>query len=644
MHRHPLAAGLLLAGLITLPARAQDSPTLDAILVTATRIPTPDVLAPYASEVHTRGAIEQSGAVSLVDYLAQHSSLSVLPSFGSRSAPLLDMRGYGLESGYQNIVVTLDGVRLNAVDMATALLGNIPLSDVERIEIDKGTGSVLFGDNAGAGVIQIRTRARQGVEASAQAGSFGYRGGNLGAGLVGERVSLSASADYAASDGDADRDPSGQRNESASRALRGRLGVNLTPDLKLGLEGASARLDERYVEPLSLAEFRADPHQAGAVYAQVKRDVDNWRATGAWAFHPEWTLSAWHGREDKTVDNVKWSWKTAYDVVSDDLALAYRAGALDLTLGWQRHEGCRDSIGDRTCKKNAGWYAAGQWRVDRTTLAAGLRREQVDYAYRPVAGGALSAEERLRAWELGVNHRVDGRLSLFAHYNQAFQAPDIDRFFAYDFGAGSYTFNGFIEPQTSRTLTLGLNHVTAGNRLKLALFRADLDDEIYYYSTGAWSGYNTNLDKSHKFGLEIQDDWRISPAWSATLNYTFTRAVIDREDAAAGAYDGKDLPGVPRHGVVLGLTWRPDPARSLTLTHTWRDRAWAVGDFDNDNAQRQGSYQSTDLAYRRDGKSWGWFAGVRNLFARRNGVWVGDDAIYPVNVSRFFNLGLSGRF
>ena len=131
---------------------------------------------------------------------------------------------------------------------------------------------------------------------------------------------------------------------------------------------------------------------------------------------------------------------------------------------------------------------------------------------------------------------------------------------------------------------------------------------------------------------------------TAALNYTFTRAVIDREDAASGAYDGKDLPGVPRHGVVLGLTWRPDPARSLSITHTWRDRAWAVGDFANDNLQRQATYQSTDLAYRREGRIWDWTAGVRNVFARRNGVWVGDDAIYPVNVSRFFNLGLTGRF
>ena len=509
---HPLAVGLLLAGILTLPVRADDLPALDTILVTATRIPTPDVLAPYASEIHARRDIERSGATTLVDYLAQHSSLSVLPSFGSRSAPLLDMRGYGLENGHQNIVVTLDGVRLNAVDLATVLLGNIPLADVDSIEIAKGTGSVLFGDNAGAGVVQIRTRARDGFEASAQAGSFGYRSGNLAAGLAGPRLSLSASADYSAADGDARPDASGHRNESQARNFRGRLGLQLTPAVKLGVDAASARMDERYVEPLTLLQFRDNPRQAGGLYAQVKRDVDDWRVSGTWALRPHWTLSAWHAREDKTVDNVKWSWKTAYDTVSDDLALAYRSGALDITLGWQRHDGCREGSGDRTCKDNDGWYAAGQWRGERTTLAGGVRTERVDYRYRPIIGGqALRARERLTAWELGLNRQLDSRLSLFAHYNQAFQAPDIDRFFTYDFATNGYAFNGFIQPQTSRTLTLGLNHGTAANRLKLSIYRADLDDEIYYYSSGAWSGYNTNLDETHKFGLELQDDWRGSP-------------------------------------------------------------------------------------------------------------------------------------
>jgi iron complex outermembrane receptor protein len=647
MQRTLLAA--LAAGLSITPAQAQDTAAtlLDAIIVTATRIPTPDVLAPYASEIHTRREIKQSGAASVYDFLAQHTSVQVMPSYGSRSSPLLDMRGYGLENGHENIVVTLDGVRLNNIDLATPLLGEIPLADVESIEIDKGTGSVLFGDNATAGVIQIRTRRHQGLAAAGYVGNFGARGATLSAGRHGEQFSLDLSADAAHQDGDGEADPSGHRDGSRSRSWRARLGFRPTEALQLGLDAAGARLDERYVEPLTLAQFQADPFQAGGTYARVQLDADNWRASAAWDLSSRWKLTAWHAREDKTSNNLKWAWKTDYATDADDLALAYRGGDLDLTLGGQRHDGSRSGTTDRTGKRNTAWYASAQWRLALLTLSAGVRTERVAYSYRPSAGSVLQAGNDLKAWDLGANRRIDDRLSLFADLNRAFQAPDIDRFFTSFDSQGNYTgpqFNGFIRPQISRTLTLGLNHVTAANRLKLDAFRADLDNEIYYYSTGPWSGYNTNLDKTHKEGVELQDSWQLQPDLAAHLNYTYTRAIIDRVGGVGGIFDGKSLPGVPRHAVVLGLTWRPAAAQSVQLNHTWRERTWAIGDFANHNAQRQAAYASTDLAYQWQGRGWGWSAAVNNLFAHRNAVWIADNVIYPVDLSRSYTLGLKAEF
>jgi iron complex outermembrane receptor protein len=123
--------------------------------------------------------------------------------------------------------------------------------------------------------------------------------------------------------------------------------------------------------------------------------------------------------------------------------------------------------------------------------------------------------------------------------------------------------------------------------------------------------------------------------------------VIDRESDNGGAYNGKDLPGVPRHAVIVGLTWRPDAASTLSLTHAWRGTAWSVGDFDN-NAARQAVYQSTDVGYRyRTGKI-EWSAAIENLFAHKNGMWIDDPfvgtAIYPVNFTRNFRVGFNARF
>lgn len=644
MHHKILAT--LIAGLFISPVQAQDIPSLDDILVTATRIATPDFSAPYASEVHTRRMIEQAGAATLYDYLAQHSSLQVLPSYGSRATPLIDMRGYGSEGGHQNIVVTLDGRRLNNIDMSPSLLGAIPLADIERIEITRGSGSVMYGDGATAGSIQIHTRAHEGVSLSASAGNFGALSGTLSAGAGGERFRVSASADYASQDGHSAPDTTGHRDSSSSRNWRGSLEFRPVDRLKLDLGGTGSRIDSRYVSYLFPDQFADDPAQLGHnpwanpvdAYNHHRIDSDQWRVGGEIQLTRAWKAILGHSREDKRSDYSGWT--SDYDTLAYDAALQYRSDALDVTLGAQTFDGTRVSAFDRTSKKNTGWYGQAVYRLDAWTLSTGARGERVEYDHVPNAGTPLRGDHDLSAWDVGVNRRLGDRSSVFASLNQAFLAPDIDRFFNF-FGG---TFNTFIAPAKSRTLNLGFNQILAAHRIKLTVFRGNLDNEIYYEPS---TGKNTNLDRSHKYGLELQDTWRAGDSLTGTLNYTWTRAVIDRESDNGGAYNGKDLPGVPSHAVILGLSWRPDARSSLNLTHAWRGTAWSVGDFDN-NARRQAIYQSTDMAYHYRFKTVEWFATVENLFERSNGLWVDDPfqgtVIYPVNFTRNFRVGFNARF
>src|SRR5437016_9460656 len=75
----------------------------------------------------------------------------------------IDLRGFGA-TGPQNTLILLDGRRLNDIDLSGVQWSAIPLSSIERIEILRGTGAVLYGDNASAGVVNIVTRSplRQG--------------------------------------------------------------------------------------------------------------------------------------------------------------------------------------------------------------------------------------------------------------------------------------------------------------------------------------------------------------------------------------------------------------------------------------------------------------------------------------------------
>lgn len=644
MRQTPLALALGVAFVTFAHAETLPEFVGETIIVTPTRVPLADVDAPFASEVHTRSMIEQSGAASLYDYLVQHTSVQVLPSYGNKFTPKIDMRGYGIGDGYQNIVVSLDGRRLNNIDGVPQLIGAIPLADIERIEITKGSGSVMFGDGATAGSIQIYTRPHQGVSFAASAGSHGAVTGTATAGLRTEKIRLSASADYSGLDGYSATDPSGHTDESRSRTLRGSLAFHPHERVEIDIDAGSSRIDARYPSPLTLAQFTADPAQVGSnpwvmpanAYSHQKFESDTWRIQTKLDLSQAWTLMASHSQEDKLSNFVSWNSESNYDYAADDLALQYRGGAFNLTAGLQTFDGTRFGSNNRTSKDNTGWYVQGQYQLDRTTFSAGARRENVEYTYAPKAGTALHADHKLTAWDVGVNHRLDKQFSLFANVNRAFQAPDIDRFF--NWGG---TFNAFIEPAVSHTANVGLNHVTPTNRLKLTLFRANLKNEIYY---NALTFTNTNLDKTHKYGLELQDSWRVTETLTATLNYAWTQAIIDRENDGGGAYNGKELPGVPRHGVTLGLNWRLTPASSFNIAHTWRSETWAAEDFDNNNVQKQAAYQSTNLAYRYRHKQWEGFVAVDNVFDQSNGIWIRDDAIYPVNFTRSWRVGMKADF
>ena len=69
----------------------------------------------------------------------------------------MDIRGFG-ETGPLNTLVFVDGRRVNEIDLSGVDWTQIPLDQVERIEIVRGAGSVLYGDNAVGGVINIITK------------------------------------------------------------------------------------------------------------------------------------------------------------------------------------------------------------------------------------------------------------------------------------------------------------------------------------------------------------------------------------------------------------------------------------------------------------------------------------------------------
>ncbi len=640
---------LLIIGSGSMPllaATASPETQLSPVTVTGNRMAQTDIRAPYASEIHSAADIEKSAAISLYDYLSRYSSVTVLPSYGNQYSQLIDMRGYGIGNGYQNVVVTVNGRRLNNVDMVPQLLGSIPVSAIERIEIIKGNGSVAQGDGAMSGIINIVTKDQSGAALNITGGSHGKSSGSVSATVTQELFSLQVLADNSRSNGYRDADINGLKDASDADNMSAALTLFPDQDSELRIGKERSWIDTVYGGSLTQDQFNDNPTQNGSKnYTGQTFETDINRFGATFRFNNALSLKADHFSEEK--ESVYASgFRSDYDYQSTDIAAHTQFGEWQVIIGAQWFDGKRTSSGSDTSKKNAAIYLQSLYTLNDTMISAGIRRETIDYTHQSSDSSEIRDDHRLNAWDIGINHQISDNVTLFSNLNQAFQAPDIDRFFSSDysnFPIITVTFNGFIEPAISRNLTVGMNHISDKNKLKLSAFYSDLKDEIFYETTFTF-GSNTNIDESHKYGIELQNTHQVTDALIARLNYNWIRAIIDKEDSGNGAYDGKELPGVSEHSLIAGIDYAITHTGSFTLNQTWRSRAWAANDFANAFSQKQKAYNTTDIGYAHRLDNLTLYVQVNNVFEHSNGLWIRDDAVYPVNFTRTWHAGIRAAF
>ena len=145
--------------------------TMDEMIVTAQRVATKDLDTPAIVEVYDEKKIEETGAANAFDVLKNtlgvtiHSQGFNGTSMGTMTSKIMIR---GVERG---TLVLMNGVPLNQDGKYN--LEDIPTESIERIEVVKGGGSVLYGSEATGGVINIITKDTFKNKVSVAAGNYG---------------------------------------------------------------------------------------------------------------------------------------------------------------------------------------------------------------------------------------------------------------------------------------------------------------------------------------------------------------------------------------------------------------------------------------------------------------------------------------
>ncbi|MDB5875181.1 MAG: TonB-dependent receptor [Ramlibacter sp.] len=584
--------------------------TLPETVVTATRFAEPAQSLPMGVSVITSDEIRASGATTINEALMRVVGAVGRQDFYGGGEYNIDLRGFG-STADNNQVVIVDGLRLSEADLGGTRLAGIPIESVERIEVLRGSGSVLYGEGATGGVIIITTKAGIGksrhnsASLYAGAGSYGLRDLRANATLAAGAFSL----DAAAQKKDIDNHRDNFRSETDAASVTGqwtndwlRLGARLARDtLGTGLPGS-----------LTAAQYQANPRQTTTPTDKVHIHNERGGVFGE-AQLGSWQLAADAGTRQKNLTSLNSGFPFDYDVDATNYSLRARneagfAGARNLlVLGTDYARWTRDvlgAFGSTANQSSRSWYAKND-----VTLAGGTRFSagyRTDKVAKDNSSALAGTADRQHAWELGISHPITPAVTAYARAGSSYRLANVDEF--------SYTSPGTIlKPQTSRDVELGARWAYASGKAEARLYRNMLDNEIGFDPVAAgpfgFPGANVNFDPSRRQGLELDASHQVTRSVGLRVN-----AALREASFRSGPYAGKDVPLVPRKTLALRADWTPAAGHRVTGGVNWVSSQHP----DFDNACTMPAYTTADARY-----AWQWqqlelSLGVTNLFDRKH--------------------------
>ncbi|PKL09532.1 MAG: hypothetical protein CVV51_03370 [Spirochaetae bacterium HGW-Spirochaetae-7] len=559
-------------------------------IVTAARTAEESDSVPAQVTVITAEDIARSGASSLVQVLERAPGVSFMPSMAGPGTESVSMRGFG-ENSFGRVLVLVDGVRLNNPDMKPVNWNTVALADVERIEVLDGGASVLYGNNAVSGVINIITKKGSAGTRTTISGSVGSFQTNV------QRFShqrsfgsgdLSIAVEHVGTAGYRERQAAQSVNASA------RATVNLSDTLGVSAQASLADLGYQLPGGLTKAQFEADPTQA------VNRADEGTECNYSGGLVLEWfpgdafqielplsyihrTIAAdvksWGSYSDRAVQTAEARPKLTAGFSAGGVPIRL-VGGVDLYGAWLAEYVYSDE--QRTTESNrfsvaelgAGPYLSAKAELlPSLSATAGLR---YDTALIAAVNMDKSVDDEIAhsafVYDAGLSYRPLDGLKLYAKFGTLFRYPFTDE----QAQTSGYAdkFNMDLRPETGFNAEGGVR-IDLAKQLSLNgnIFYMQLRDEIAYDDA---TSSNENLDQTRRIGSTASLNALFLDLVELSAGYSFVDAVL-----TAGANDGKHIPLVPAHSVDGTVDLILPAGMSIGTTVGYRSEMYQGGDYSN---------------------------------------------------------------
>jgi vitamin B12 transporter len=539
---------------------------LDPVIVTATRTAEPADQTLASATVITRDDIERLQPHSVQELLTGLPGISTANTGGLGKASSVFVRGTEADE----TLVLIDGIRVGSVSTGTTAFEQLPVDQIERIEIVRGPRSSLYGSDAIGGVIQIFTRQGEGAPTpslSVSGGTYStWQGqGGLSGGTDHAWYSISVAGLH--TDGFpacrgvgapifagcfVNPPPGDDGYWNASGSVRG--GYRFDNGLELSADWLRVYGDTQY---------DGDIVNSSRVVQQVLGGTVALPSFGIW--HS--TFTGGQSQDDSNdyldgvyVDNFdsrrnSISWQNEFQFAPRQRLIAGLDYVDDRLISSTPYP--------VTSRADTGEFAEYQGGFGSADIQASLRSDHDQEFGQHYTGSAA------------VGYSLTPGLKLMASYGTAFEAPTFNDLYFPGYG------NPDLKPVSSRSVELGVSGRVPNLGWTLNGFETHVDDLITY---DAATGAPANIGRSLIRGLEgtLGGSWQ---SWRSQLALT----LLDPRDRTPGDNDAL-LPRRPEQTARWDIDRQID---RCSLGASWFESGRRFDDLAN--TQSLGGYSTIDL-------------------------------------------------
>ncbi len=540
-----LAVCALLGGVAG--AQAADMVTLNPVVITATRSAKAEVDVPMSIEIMQGESIRRSGATNLHTALAGVTGVAY-KSFGAAGGHMGTMSNEIAIRGIKNgTLVMINGNPINA--RGKYYLDAIPTERIDRVEVIKGGGSVLYGSEAMAGVINIITKDDAPSSLTLGYGNYGQRQADLNLNMDGFSLGLHREhwgllQHVTELDNFRYADLPGSRKDSLH------LGYRFSDELSVSFDKFKSATDYEYYyftkptnpknwpgkigdlqqyrtytsdQRLFQINYQRDDFTARGYYNRVFMQADGgnfYKISRAGAHNPAKGKDRFYNTKE---ENINYGF---------DLQKTWRGAKTDWIAGMTfQHEFYDTSLydnGDDQYSRDI-WaaYLQAEHRLnDRDTVILSGRETKTRNS---TAGMDYSNFSAAGQWI----HRVNPDENWYLNVSQSFIMPTFSQIFG---RSGSAVPNPGLKPQKGINYEIGYKKVHEDHLYQFAVYHARIKDNIKVEldkKGGILQGYQYINSEFKNTGAELSMKYQGEGPWSYRIGISYNNPLYKDNGAKA---------------------------------------------------------------------------------------------------------------